>query len=206
MNANQVQQAYDLSIFDGCNMLIVTQLKTASHFYQSTHYSMKTISTIRIIHEIYCWFSLCLFFPCYHYGGIPLFLLQTVLGGGLACVMDWYISPTMKTNVQRIVQRGLSPSPFLPTSQCLVLLNCYATIVTSESIAVALVVWTGGFEAIPHYDTRLVLNMVYSIAVSEVLFTLSHRYFLHGTNIGARMKLVDLPVLVPPFSSTLETP
>jgi hypothetical protein len=154
---------------------------------QSTHQSGTSLQTYRILHEVYCWFALAMFFPAYYYGGIPLFLLQTILGGGLACVIDWYISPTMKNNVQRIVQRGLSPSPLIPTSQWLVLLNIYGTIVTSEAIAVGLVVWTGGFQAQPHYDTKLLWNILLNMTVSEFIFTLSHRYFLHGTNIGAQV-------------------
>jgi len=148
------------------------------------------MKTICLLHELYCWFSLCLFFPCYYYGGPFLFVVQTIFGGGLACVIDWYISPTFHNNVTRIIQRRLSPSsPLLlfPTSQWWILLNVYVTLFTSESIAVALVVATGGYD-VPCFwrlDTRFVVNIAVSIVVGEAVFTLAHRYFLHGTQCGA---------------------
>lgn len=123
-----------------------------------------------------------LFLPSYRYGGYGLFLVQTILGGSLACFMDWYVSPTMKNNVHKIVKRGLVPSTFQ------VLLGIFLTIVTSQSIAIGLVIVVGnGFEAKPRFDMQLIWNIVSTIVFGDIVFTVTHLYFLHGTNIGAKI-------------------
>mmetsp|Transcript_2703 Transcript_2703/g.3939 ORF Transcript_2703/g.3939 Transcript_2703/m.3939 type:complete len:245 (+) Transcript_2703:130-864(+) len=132
----------------------------------------------RILHETYCWISLLVIFPSYYYGGIPLFILQTILGGGVACLMDWFVSPTMKKNVARIEEKGLD-------DQKGVLIGMYLTIITSESILVGLAVLSSCFESTPYFNSKLVFRVAASIAFNEVLFTLVHRYFLHGTKLGA---------------------
>ena len=99
----------------------------------------------------------------------------------MSCFMDWHIGPTMRNNVKRIVDRGLV------STQWEVLLNMYLTILTSESIAVGLAILSGCFEAQPRFDIKLLYNILQSLVFNEFVFTMTHRYFLHGTAFGARI-------------------
>ena len=143
---------------------------------------MTSIFHNKLIFECYCWFSLLWIFESYKYGRPVLFVLQTILAAS-ACLWDWYISPTMRHNVDRIVSRDLVPSQFQ------VLLDMYLTILTSQSIAVGLALWSGCFlsDVKPHYDFRLFKNMFLYITCNEIVFATTHRYLLHGTTWGGRI-------------------
>lgn len=133
----------------------------------------------RVFHEFYCWLSLLTIFPSYYYGGIPLFVLQTILGGGAACLMDWFVSPTMSNNVKRITERGYA------SSQREVLVSMYLTILTSESITLGLAIYFECFESItPRLDMSLISRVLMTLACNELIFTSAHTYFLHGTSVG----------------------
>jgi hypothetical protein len=133
-----------------------------------------------LLFEFYCWFSLCFIFSSYQYGGPLLFVLQTFLATS-ACAWDWFISDTMKNNVDRIVARGLAPSRWQ------VLLPMYLTILTSQSVALCLAIYSGSFHASAHYDFQLLRNIGLCLWCNEVVFSTNHRYFLHGTKLGAKL-------------------
>ena len=144
-----------------------------------------TLCWKRTFHELYCWLSLLTIFPSYHYGGYSLFVLQTLLGGGIACLMDWFVSPTMSNNVQRIVERGYA------SSQLEVLASMYLTILTSESIALGLAIFFGCFDSsitsILRLDASLLSRVLVSLAFNEMIFTTAHTCLLHGTARGGRI-------------------
>uniref|UniRef100_A0A6V2QDJ2 Fatty acid hydroxylase domain-containing protein n=1 Tax=Ditylum brightwellii TaxID=49249 RepID=A0A6V2QDJ2_9STRA len=140
----------------------------------------KSILLQKILFEIYSWLSLQFIFPSYYYGGPTLFVAQTFLAGG-ACYWDWHIGDTMKNNVDRIVARGLVRNRFE------VLFAMYMTILTSQSIALTLAILSGCFQASAHYDFQLARNVVYCILFNEAVFSTSHRYFLHGTELGGKI-------------------
>jgi hypothetical protein len=147
-----------------------------------------TIGWKRVFHEVYCWLSLLAIFPSYYYGGIPLFVLQTILGGGVACLLDWFISSTMSNNVKRIIERGYA------SSQWEVLIQMYLTILTSESIALGLAIYFGCLEpttiAAARLDITLISRVLISLAFNEMIFTTAHTYLLHGTALGGRVHVM----------------
>ena len=134
----------------------------------------------RVAHELYCWISLLSIFPSYFYGGVPLFLFQTILGGGGACLCDWFIGPTMKNNISRITANGHGGKQKL-------LAQMYLTVLTSESILLSLAVFSGCFDATLRCDACLLYHVAATLAFNEAVFTLVHRFFLHGTPAGARI-------------------
>lgn len=117
-------------------------------------------------------------FPSYAMGGPFLVFAQLPLAG-LACILDWHISDTLRHNVDRIVAHGLAPTRFH------VFCDIGLELITSQCLSVSLAVMSGWYEAESNYDWFLVRNVVLCLGLTEVVFTLIHQYFLHGTRLGS---------------------
>lgn len=134
----------------------------------------------KITFELYCWLSVAFVLPSYSYGGYRLVLVQACLPI-LGCVWDWYISDTMKKNVDRIIERGLR------SSHGQLFFEMIFFIVTSQLLTLDLAIRAGCFEAPPHYDFRLVRNLLACLVSNELVFTVLHQYVLHGTRWGGKI-------------------
>ncbi|KAJ1447301.1 hypothetical protein M885DRAFT_199514 [Pelagophyceae sp. CCMP2097] len=148
---------------------------------------MGRASWARWAHEVFTWLVL-LAIPASHdvYGWrgpalITLFVSPTT------CVLDWLVSNTFQSNLQRLNKFGYS------TRQVVFVMGY--NLVTSNALMVAVkaVYCPDALGAIRQLDCLKVLKMaaavVVSLGLTEVAFTPGHSY-LHNTQRGARLHLM----------------